>query len=184
MKTLIKKVQNRFKILLLLVCISFSSNETVAQVFHDRLENDAIGEWPKNWDVVNGSVKVNTIDGKKVIDLENNAIIKPVVNNQTDNYLSDTFTLEFDAFFERDIYMEHMEYQIRLWDGFGYHVGDTRMSYIKIRRNGAYVMIANPNEQRIENFPISMILKTFMIQKVRCMVKPGRILNSPMIKAT
>lgn len=122
------------------------------QNFNENLKNDSIGEWPRNWDAVNGSVTVNAIQSQKVIDIANKAIIKPIVDDKTDNYLGDTFTIEFDAFFEEDIYMEYQHYQIRFWDGFGYNAGNTRMTPINIRRNGARIMIANPNERVIESY--------------------------------
>ena len=69
-----------------------------AQSFQDRPGNEPDGDFPSKWDLIKGSAEIKTFEGEKVISFGNYAIITPLMDSN--NYLSEEFTLEFDAYFD------------------------------------------------------------------------------------
>lgn len=111
--------------------ISFSQN------FMDDVSNETIGDFPSKWDVVNGMALVDQQDGYKFISLMHGSIIKPIVNNETDNYLSEDFTVEFDVFFNQTSSLYGQRFQLRLWNGNSiYSQGGIRYKPFIIYRDG------------------------------------------------
>ncbi|WOD43811.1 hypothetical protein [Hwangdonia lutea] len=72
---------------------------TFGQIFQDNVAKEPLGEFPNQWDVINGMASIDQADGNKMISIMHGGIIKPIVNGQTNNYLGDDFTVEFDMFF-------------------------------------------------------------------------------------
>ena len=66
-------------------------------IFSDDLANEKLGEFPSQWDLLNGVVEVAAYDGLKVISFEvpTDAHIAPLMEDMK-NYLPDVFTIEFD----------------------------------------------------------------------------------------
>lgn len=66
-------------------------------IFEDNLANEQMGEFPSQWDLVEGSAEVASIDGAKAIYLDGTApiVITPLMKNMK-NYLPDVYTLELD----------------------------------------------------------------------------------------
>ncbi len=65
--------------------------------FEDYLEGEQLGEFPSQWDLMNGTAEVARHDGKMAIFFENDdARIAPLIKGSTTGYLPDQFTLEFD----------------------------------------------------------------------------------------
>ncbi len=91
----------------------------VAQTFQDNLKGEEQGEFPSKWDLIQGSAEVASLNGGSIIYLANKSIITPLINSK--NYLSNNFTLEFDAFYDgaRKINF-HQYYEIRFWEGHSY----------------------------------------------------------------
>jgi hypothetical protein len=100
----------------LLLFLVFSSLLSVsrAQTFQDLPGNEADGDFPSKWDLIEGSAEIRTFDGGKIIYLSNNAIITPLFDSK--NYLSEKFSLEFDAYFDM-AGKPHGNYEIRFWSG-------------------------------------------------------------------
>lgn len=79
------------------------------------------GDFPANWDLVRGSAEIASLNGESIIYLSNKAIIKPKIEGN--NYLSNSFTLEFDAFYdELSKIAIHQYYEVRFWEGDSYYV--------------------------------------------------------------
>ena len=125
----------KLKFSILLIClISLSS---VAQTFQDNVTNETIGDFPSKWDLVGGMATVNQQDGYKYIGFRSGGIIKPIVNGQTNNYLSSDFTIEFDVFFDQTSSLYGQGFQLRLWDGaYGYQKDGIRYKPFMIYRDG------------------------------------------------
>ena len=67
-------------------------------IFEDDLTREQIGECPSQWDLIDGSIEVASLNGEKVIYMvtpKENAIIAPLFENMK-NYLPEMFTIEFD----------------------------------------------------------------------------------------
>ncbi|MTE26073.1 hypothetical protein [Winogradskyella ouciana] len=126
---------------------------SIAQTFQDNVTNEVMGEFPSQWDLVAGMATVDQQDGYKFINFSHGSIIKPIINEQTDNYLSDDFTVEFDMFFglTSSIYGQRVE--IRFWDGiYGYRQDDIVYKPIIIKRDGLETSWEHPQSGHAKNF--------------------------------
>ena len=67
--------------------------------FEDTFENEQLGEFPSQWDLMSGYAEVGSVDGRKVIAFTDDgfAEIQPLMNDQQ-HFLPDVFTLEFDLY--------------------------------------------------------------------------------------
>lgn len=79
--------------------------------FEDNLVGEQLGEFPSNWDIIEGNAEVVRIDGENAIMLLDDARLIPFMENQQ-RFLPDVFTLEFDFFLHPwdDEYYETGEY--------------------------------------------------------------------------
>lgn len=90
----------------------FVPGETV--LFEDNLEGEKNGEFPSQWDLIDGYVENALFAGENVIrfPIENTgATIKPLIKKEGD-YLPDKFTIEFDMYLSS----RTSKYTISLWD--------------------------------------------------------------------
>ena len=69
--------------------------------FEDTFENEQLGEFPSQWDLMSGYAEVGSVGGRKVIAFTDDgyAEIQPLMNDQQ-HFLPDVFTLEFDVYYE------------------------------------------------------------------------------------
>ena len=69
--------------------------------FEDTFENEQLGEFPSQWDLMSGYAEVGSVGGRKVIAFTDDgyAEIQPLMNDQQ-HFLPDVFTLEFDMYYE------------------------------------------------------------------------------------
>lgn len=85
-------------------------------IFEDDLSIEESGEFPSRWDLLSGSVEVASLDGENVIHFSNNnSIIFPLMDKK--DFLPEVFTIEFDAFFEKDGVDRSEFYKIRFFEG-------------------------------------------------------------------
>ena len=84
-------------------------------IFEDNQVGEQNGEVPGKWDLVAGSIENANFDGSNVImfrkcNTNGEGGIVPLIQNSSEDYLPDEFTIEFDAFFENDgnIYRIHL----------------------------------------------------------------------------
>ena len=104
-------------------------------IFEDNLANEENGEFPSRWDLSQGSAENAQIGDEKIINFENRSIINPLM--ETENYLPEVFTIEFDAYFN-DVYASWQSYDIRFWKGSQYLSEDKGTFYpIQIFKDGA-----------------------------------------------
>ena len=69
--------------------------------FEDTFENEQLGEFPSQWDLMSGYAEVGSVGGRKVIAFTDDgfADIQPLMNDQQ-HFLPDVFTLEFDMYLQ------------------------------------------------------------------------------------
>ncbi|MEY8847650.1 serine hydrolase domain-containing protein [Psychroserpens sp. XS_ASV72] len=116
-----------------------------SQIFQDNLKQETIGDFPSQWDAISGMATVNQQDGLKYISFRNGGVIKPIVNDQTNNYLSSDFTVEFDVFFNRSSNMAGQRFEIRLWDGsFGFREDNIKYTPFILYKHGLETSWNNP----------------------------------------
>lgn len=71
-------------------------------IFEDNLANEQMGEFPSQWDLIDGSVEVANIAGRQCIYFDpNGGTVAPLMKDMK-SYLPDVFTLELDFFANRD----------------------------------------------------------------------------------
>ena len=98
--------------------LSFHCSFAQAQSFQDS-PSGSQGDFPPNWDLVRGSAELATLNGEAIIYMTNKSIISPKIDSI--NYLEDTFTFEFDAFYDESSRIPiHQYYEVRFWDGHSY----------------------------------------------------------------
>ena len=70
-------------------------------IFEDNFENEKLGEFPSQWDLMDGYVEVGEVDGRKVIAFTDNGYgeIKPLMKDPK-HFLPDVFTIEYDLYTE------------------------------------------------------------------------------------
>jgi outer membrane protein OmpA-like peptidoglycan-associated protein len=66
-------------------------------IFEDNLVGEKLGEFPSQWDLIEGNADVAKVNGENVINLEQWTKIAPLMKNMK-NYLSDSYTVEFDFY--------------------------------------------------------------------------------------
>jgi flagellar motor protein MotB len=65
-------------------------------IFDDPMDNEKVGEFPSQWDLLRGNSEVVVVNGKKGFELSGNQdAVCPLMKNPK-NYLGDVFTVEFD----------------------------------------------------------------------------------------
>ena len=70
-------------------------------IFEDNLANEQMGEFPSQWDLIDGSVEVANIAGRQCIYFDPmGATVTPLMKDMK-SYLPDVFTLELDFFANR-----------------------------------------------------------------------------------
>ena len=76
-------------------------------IFEDNQEGEQNGEFPSKWDLAGGVVENAFFDQSNVIffrEIGNTGSITPLLKDSNRDYLPDEFTIEFDCYFERDVY--------------------------------------------------------------------------------
>ncbi len=159
-------------------------------IFADDLEGEQLGEFPSQWDLVNGSAEVAKHDGRMCIFLENdNTEIAPLINGDSKNYLPDQFTLEFDYWCNgADDYNAGIH--LRLIDAEANNCGDINIATEEFVRwgiqkpregevNGEYDALETIERQNAWNhFALS-----FNKRAMKIYINGTRIANLPNVKA-
>ena len=69
-------------------------------IFEDNLAGEQLGEFPSQWDLINGNLEVAKLNGENVIAFPvGNPRIRPYMKDLT-NYLPDVYTIEFDVYLD------------------------------------------------------------------------------------
>lgn len=76
-------------------------------IFEDNQDGEQNGEFPSKWDLVAGVIENAVFDQSNVIyfrEIGNSGGITPLVKENKADYLPDEFTIEFDCYFDKEIY--------------------------------------------------------------------------------
>lgn len=104
-------------------------------IFEDDLASEENGEFPSRWDLSKGGAENARMGNENIINFENYSIINPLKDTQ--NYLPEVFTIEFDAYFN-DAGATYQSYDLRFWSGTSYLTeGKDTFWPIRLFRNGA-----------------------------------------------
>ena len=79
-------------------------------IFEDNQANEQMGEFPSQWDLLEGTVEIAQMNGEKVILYSSHSTIAPLMKDMK-NYLPEKFTIEFDYWRFKNGYT----YSYRLW---------------------------------------------------------------------
>ncbi|MDX1753253.1 MAG: OmpA family protein [Salinimicrobium sediminis] len=108
-------------------------------IFEDDLSREENGEFPSRWDLVRGNAENASLDGVKIIKLDHNGIITPLIDKE--DYLPEVFTIEFDAYFN-DTYSHWQHILVRFYPGDNSYkrIGNDQVIYpLIINKNGARI---------------------------------------------
>ena len=70
-------------------------------IFEDLLIGEKMGEFPSQWDLLQGNAEISKINGENVIYMDEGTHIAPLMKNPK-NYLPNSYTIEFDFYIEKD----------------------------------------------------------------------------------
>lgn len=76
-------------------------------IFEDNQEGELNGEFPSKWDLAGGVIENAFFDESNVIyfrEMGNMGGITPLMKDSKSDYLPDAFTIEFDCYFDKEIY--------------------------------------------------------------------------------
>ncbi len=71
-------------------------------IFEDTFDNEQLGEFPSQWDLMEGVAEVASVGGKKAMVIEEWGTMVCPLMKEPYNYLGDVFTVEFDYLFLDD----------------------------------------------------------------------------------
>ena len=96
-------------------------------IFEDTFENEKMGEFPSQWDLMDGYAEVGEVDGRKGICFTDDGYgeVKPLMKDLT-HFLPDVFTIEYDLYTDvssGDIGEHTLDFclgnpDIECWNGF------------------------------------------------------------------
>lgn len=78
-------------------------------IFEDNLEGEQNGEFPSRWDLAGGVIENASFDDSNVIyfrEIGNIGGITPLMKDSKADYIPEEFTIEFDCYFDKDIYSQ------------------------------------------------------------------------------
>ena len=78
-------------------------------IFEDNLEGEQNGEFPSRWDLAGGVIENASFDDSNVIyfrEIGNSGGITPLMKDSKADYIPEEFTIEFDCYFDKDIYSQ------------------------------------------------------------------------------
>lgn len=102
--------------------------------FDDNLSGEKMGEFPSQWDLLEGNAEVANVAGLKCISLEPGTHIAPLMKDM-DNFLPDIFTVEFDFFVNDKEGKLEQQYELIFYDG-------------KSRNEFMHIRFANPSDSK------------------------------------
>jgi len=92
-------------------------------MLEDQLVGERMGEFPSQWDLLEGNAEVSRIGGENVIFMREFTTIAPLMKNPK-NYLPESYTIEFDFYIEAD---QPGWWRIELMDPNGNHESVSRI---------------------------------------------------------
>lgn len=78
-------------------------------IFEDNQDGEQNGEFPSKWDLAGGVIENAFFDNSNVIffrEIGNLGGITPLLKDSKSDYLPEEFTIEFDCFFEKEVYSQ------------------------------------------------------------------------------
>ena len=83
-------------------------------IFQDDLSNEENGEFPSRWDLISGNAEIALLGEENIINFaEPSTAIHPLMESEA--YLPEIFTLEFDVYFHEMASKWQQRYSIRFW---------------------------------------------------------------------
>ncbi len=165
----------------------FVPGETV--IFEDNLEGEQNGEFPSQWDLIDGYVENALFEGENIIRFpveSAGAIIKPLMKKEGD-YLPEKFTIEFD------MYLSHRttKYEILFWDkGESFHkpaeLGDLGIIAVGYEQGASYdggrLRRNLPKESQKEYPHWRHVAISFNVRALKIYIDQDRLLMLPNVK--
>lgn len=128
----------KIRICVTCLLLALCHTSVAAQLFQDSGEGEISGGFPSQWDLIGGLATVaDTAEGRMIVFPPSGGTIFPLVNGEEDSYLGETFSIEFDLFFDETSSLYGQRFYLRLWPGSsGFTDGDIRYKPFVIHRDG------------------------------------------------
>ena len=155
-------------------------------IFEDDLVNEQMGEFPSQWDLLQGNAEVASINGVKCINLEAGATttLVPLMKDMK-NYLPDVFTIEFDYWvnnYTETHKIPSQNYTLGLYDkngrkvmGLQFAEGNVYWSYTSASGDGRYGNVAQ--KEKIDSW--SHMAISFNKRAFKAYINGVRVANVP-----
>lgn len=145
-------------------------------IFEDNLEREENGEFPSKWDLKTGNVEIAFLNEEAVINFPstNPSEITPLMKEKGD-YLPETFTLEFDAYFSEFC----TSYTIYFYDRIQH--ASIKPGYVTVRGN-SFILAGKGGEDFLENenYPYwARLAISFNVRSLKVFLDEQRIANVP-----
>lgn len=89
-------------------------------VFADDFQSDAVGEWPSHWNLQRGQGAVGELDGERALVMTESFSMAPLM--KTENYLSNNFSIEFDAVMHEEWNSLPLTLAFLQEEGYGFYI--------------------------------------------------------------
>ncbi len=85
-------------------------------IFEDNLSSEESGEFPSRWDLISGNAENARLGNDNIINfVGDGTIVNPLMDKES--YLPEVFTLEFDAYFDKEAPLRSQKYELRFFNG-------------------------------------------------------------------
>ncbi|MEG1555565.1 MAG: OmpA family protein [Bacteroidales bacterium] len=162
-------------------------------MFEDNVIDEKLGEFPSQWDLLEGNAEVAKINGENAICLMANSQIAPLMRNM-EAYLPDVYTIEFD-FLTTDQPFNHniRDLYFKLYDQEGNSVFELRFPDNDVEENLHNVswqwVVAPEDGYRIGETSVSVATASwhrfslsFNKRALKVYIDGNRIVNIPTVK--
>ncbi|RDV13418.1 OmpA family protein [Pontibacter diazotrophicus] len=157
-------------------------------IFEDNLVGEENGEFPSRWDLKKGNAEVASFGGETVINLvETGTSIVPLVKR--DKWVPETFTIEFDIFFDSD--NPNVAYEIFLLEDTKNHNESLHGDFwypIAIRANGVRFRDFGSESKELEAAGVKSkwrhVAIAFNKRSMKVYLDQYRLINIPNVKGT
>lgn len=155
-------------------------------IFEDNVENEQLGEFPSQWDLLHGNAEVASMNGVKCINLEagTTATLAPLMKDMK-SYLPDVFTIEFDYWvnnYTETHKIPSQNYTLDLFDKDGRNVmsltfaeGNVYWNYTSASGDGRNGSIAQ--KEKIDSW--SHMAVSFNKRAFKAYINGSRVANIP-----
>lgn len=149
-------------------------------IFEDDLLNEENGEFPSRWDLKQGNVEVAEFGGENVIMFRDGApTIIPYIENASEDYLPDVFTIEFDLYCGRNVFNAYLYDRKNQKSGSPSGYADLKINYYQMGFRNSFSN--HPDEKTLGERRWMHVAIAYTNGKLKAYMDETRLINIPRI---